>query len=98
MSAALQLPVVWGASSAQAGWLDVTKKKQPGRVEPQERAVKLKQLGLPQPAALGIFSGMGDAARPGDSIAMGNTVLVLRRARGYVPLAISLVRMSTNGW
>jgi acetyl esterase/lipase len=33
-------------------------------------AVKLKQLGLPMPAALGIFSGTGDFARPGDSEAM----------------------------
>ena len=30
----------------------------------------MKQLALPQPAALGIFSGMGDFARPGDSLAM----------------------------
>ena len=35
-----------------------------------EVAAKLKQLGLPLPAALGIFSGLGDFARPGDSIAM----------------------------
>ena len=35
-----------------------------------EVAVKLKQLGLPQPAALGIFSGKGDFARDGDSAAM----------------------------
>jgi acetyl esterase/lipase len=35
-----------------------------------EVAVKLKQLGLPEPAALGIFSGMGDFARAGDSQAM----------------------------
>ncbi|MGA9061889.1 MAG: alpha/beta hydrolase fold domain-containing protein [Terracidiphilus sp.] len=33
-------------------------------------AVKLKQLGLPMPAALGIFSGTGDFARLGDSEAM----------------------------
>ncbi|HEX8713262.1 MAG TPA: alpha/beta hydrolase fold domain-containing protein [Terracidiphilus sp.] len=32
-----------------------------------EVAVKLGQLGLPEPAALGIFSGMGDFARAGDS-------------------------------
>ena len=30
----------------------------------------MKKLNLPLPAALGIFSGMGDFARPGDSIAM----------------------------
>lgn len=35
-----------------------------------EVAVKLKALGLPQPAALGIFSGMGDFARHTDSEAM----------------------------
>lgn len=32
-----------------------------------EVAVKLKRLGLPMPAALGIFSGIGDFARAGDS-------------------------------
>jgi acetyl esterase/lipase len=41
-----------------------------GAILTGEVAVKLKQLGLPLPAALGIFSGMGDFARPGDSIAM----------------------------
>ncbi len=41
-----------------------------GAILTAEVAAKLKQLGLPQPAALGIFSGMGDFARPGDSIAM----------------------------
>ncbi len=41
-----------------------------GAILTAEVAVKLKQLGLPQPAALGIFSGMGDFAQPGDSIAM----------------------------
>ena len=41
-----------------------------GAILTAEVAVKLKQLGLPQPAALGIFSGMGDFARPGDSIAI----------------------------
>ncbi len=41
-----------------------------GAILTAEVAVKLKQLGLPQPAALGIFSGMGDFARPGDSVAM----------------------------
>lgn len=30
-------------------------------------AVKIKQLGLPMPGALGIFSGIGDFARAGDS-------------------------------
>jgi epsilon-lactone hydrolase len=41
-----------------------------GAILTAEVAAKLKQLGLPQPAALGIFSGMGDFARAGDSIAM----------------------------
>ncbi len=41
-----------------------------GAILTGEVAVKLKQLGLPMPAALGIFSGMGDFARAGDSIAM----------------------------
>ncbi|HEX4757301.1 MAG TPA: alpha/beta hydrolase fold domain-containing protein [Terracidiphilus sp.] len=38
-----------------------------GAILTAEVAVKLKQLGLPMPAALGVFSGMGDFARPGDS-------------------------------
>ncbi len=41
-----------------------------GAILTAEVAVKLKQLNLPLPAALGIFSGMGDFARAGDSIAM----------------------------
>jgi len=41
-----------------------------GAILTAEVASKLKQLGLPLPAALGIFSGMGDFARNGDSIAM----------------------------
>jgi len=41
-----------------------------GAILTGEVAVKLKQLGLPMPAALGIFSGMGDFARTGDSAAM----------------------------
>jgi epsilon-lactone hydrolase len=35
-----------------------------------EVAVKLKQLGLPMPAAVGIFSTLDSFARPGDSYAM----------------------------
>lgn len=38
-----------------------------GAIMTAEVAVKLKQLDLPLPAALGIFSGMGDFARNGDS-------------------------------
>jgi len=41
-----------------------------GAILTAEVAAKLKQLGLPMPAALGIFSGMGDFARAGDSTAM----------------------------
>jgi acetyl esterase/lipase len=41
-----------------------------GAILTAEVASKLKQLGLPLPAALGIFSGMGDFARDGDSIAL----------------------------
>ncbi|MFY9855767.1 MAG: alpha/beta hydrolase fold domain-containing protein [Terracidiphilus sp.] len=41
-----------------------------GAILTAEVAARLKQLGLPQPAALGIFSGMGDFARSGDSIAL----------------------------
>jgi monoterpene epsilon-lactone hydrolase len=41
-----------------------------GAILTAEVAVRLKQLGLPLPAALGIFSGMGDFSRAGDSTAM----------------------------
>lgn len=41
-----------------------------GAILTAEVAARLKQLGLPQPAALGIFSGMGDFARQGDSMAL----------------------------
>lgn len=41
-----------------------------GAILTGEVAVKLKQLGLPEPGGLGIFSGMGDFARAGDSISM----------------------------
>jgi acetyl esterase/lipase len=41
-----------------------------GAILTAEVAARLKQLGLPLPAALGIFSGMGDFARAGDSVAM----------------------------
>jgi acetyl esterase/lipase len=41
-----------------------------GAILTAEVAVRLKQLGLPQPAALGIFSGLGDFARDGDSQAL----------------------------
>lgn len=38
-----------------------------GAILTGEIAVDLKQLHLPEPAALGIFSGFGDFSRPGDS-------------------------------
>jgi acetyl esterase/lipase len=41
-----------------------------GAIMTGEVAVRLKQLDLPLPAALGIFSGMGDFSRDGDSQAM----------------------------
>src|SRR5271163_1021088 len=41
-----------------------------GAILTGEVAVKFKQLGLPMPGALGIFSGMGDFSLLGDSFAM----------------------------
>jgi acetyl esterase/lipase len=41
-----------------------------GAILTGEMAVRLKQLGLPLPAALGIFSGSGDWSRNGDSRAL----------------------------
>lgn len=41
-----------------------------GAILTGEVAVELKKEGLPMPAALGIFSGLGDFARAGDSQAM----------------------------
>ena len=41
-----------------------------GAILTPEVAVKLKELGLPMPAALGVFSGMGDFSLPGDSQAI----------------------------
>jgi len=41
-----------------------------GAILTAEVAARLKQIKAPMPAALGIFSGMGDFARDGDSIAM----------------------------
>jgi len=39
-----------------------------GAILTAEVAVRMKKLGLPLPAALGIFSGEGDYSRPGDSL------------------------------
>ena len=41
-----------------------------GAILTAEVTAKLKQLGLPLPAATGIFSGLGDFSQPGDSIAL----------------------------
>jgi epsilon-lactone hydrolase len=41
-----------------------------GAILTGEVAVELKKLGLPQPGALGIFSGLGDFSREGDSESM----------------------------
>lgn len=41
-----------------------------GAILTAEVAVRLKQLGLPLPGALGVFSGFGDYSRSGDSAAM----------------------------
>ena len=41
-----------------------------GAILTAEVAARLKQLGLPLPAALGIFSGLGDFSRNGDSQAL----------------------------
>jgi acetyl esterase/lipase len=41
-----------------------------GAILTAQVAAKIKQLGLPLPAALGIFSGFGDFARAGDSMAI----------------------------
>jgi acetyl esterase/lipase len=51
-----------------------------GAILTGEVAVRLKQLSLPEPAALGIFSGFGDFARPGDSIHLYG----LRGLSGYL--------------
>ncbi len=51
-----------------------------GAILTAEVAVRLKQLGLPMPAALGIFSGMGDFDRAGDSQA----IYALRGLAGHL--------------
>jgi monoterpene epsilon-lactone hydrolase len=53
-----------------------------GAILTGEVAVRLKQLGLPEPAALGVFSGMGDFSQNGDSQAM----YALRGLTGELPL------------
>ncbi len=51
-----------------------------GAILTAEVAARLKQLGLPLPAALGVFSGMGDFAREGDS----QTMYALRGLTGHL--------------
>ncbi len=51
-----------------------------GAILTAEVAVKLRQLGLPQPAALGIFSGLGDFAVAGDS----QSIYALRGLAGHL--------------
>ncbi|MGA7413739.1 MAG: alpha/beta hydrolase [Bryobacteraceae bacterium] len=51
-----------------------------GAILTAEVAARLKQLGLPLPVALGIFSGMGDFARDGDSI----SIYALRGFSGHL--------------
>jgi len=51
-----------------------------GAIMTGEVAVKLKQLGLPMPSALGIFSGIGDFARAGDSA----SIFTLRGFAGHL--------------
>jgi acetyl esterase/lipase len=51
-----------------------------GAILTAEVAAKLKQLALPLPAALGIFSGMGDFARAGDS----QSLYALRGLSGHL--------------
>jgi acetyl esterase/lipase len=51
-----------------------------GAILTAEVAAKLKQLGVPLPAALGIFSGMGDFARDGDS----QSLYALRGLSGHL--------------
>jgi acetyl esterase/lipase len=41
-----------------------------GAILTAETAVRIKQLGLPMPAVLGIFSGWGDFGKAGDSLAL----------------------------
>jgi epsilon-lactone hydrolase len=53
-----------------------------GAILTAEVAVRLKQLGLPLPGALGIFSGMGDFSQAGDSQAM----YALRGLTGSLPI------------
>ena len=54
-----------------------------GAILTAEVAVRLKQLKLPLPGALGIFSGMGDFSQNGDSLSL----YALRGLTGSLPVA-----------
>ena len=70
-------PFPAGVDDVIAVYRQVLKDHQPGQIAVYgtssgavitgEVAMKLKMLGLPEPAALGIFSGFGDFAQQGDS-------------------------------
>lgn len=51
-----------------------------GAILTAEVAVQLQKLGLPEPAALGVFSGLADFAQPGDSF----SVYSLTGFSGYI--------------
>ncbi|HLI75718.1 MAG TPA: alpha/beta hydrolase [Acidobacteriaceae bacterium] len=53
-----------------------------GAILTAEVAVQLRRSGLPLPAALGVFSGMGDFSRNGDS----QSLYALNGLSGYLPL------------
>jgi acetyl esterase/lipase len=61
-----------------------------GAILTGEIAVALKQRGLPEPAALGIFSGLGDFSRPGDSASL----FALNGLSGYLAPPRSGARMN----
>jgi monoterpene epsilon-lactone hydrolase len=56
-----------------------------GAILTAETAVKIKQLGLPVPGALGVFSGLGDFSQAGDSQA----IYALRGLSGYLSPPVS---------
>ena len=73
-------PYPAAVDDAMAVYKDLLKTYQPkhigiygtsaGAILTAEVTSKIKQLGLPMPGATGVFSGMGDFSRAGDSIAM----------------------------
>ena len=73
-------PYPAAVDDAMAVYKDLLKTYQPkhigiygtsaGAILTAEVTSKIKQMGLPMPGATGVFSGMGDLSREGDSIAM----------------------------